>query len=190
MEIDVFDKSFKLFAEQRQWEKLFTYVVSYVLGKPAGIMAVALSLFMCSLIFFALASERRRKKVLKCTGLVCYMVVLLLVFIFNREQGTRDLRLGLESWTLEGGFHESVVILTILDFVLFFIYGMLIRWQHKWHAHWLSSFCIIVLSGIFIEALQYIMARGAASTEDFLAYLLGGMFGVAFAHLFMKNRYR
>lgn len=189
MEIAVFDKSFKLFAEQRQWSKLFSYVIS-VLGKPSGIMTFALIFCTLGMIFFSMVLEGRKKKVFKRAGLVCYMVVLLLIFIFNREQGTRDLRLGLESWTLEGGFHESVVILTILDFVLFFIYGMLIRWQHKWHAHWLSSFCIIVLSGIFIEVLQYIMARGTASTEDFLAYLLGGMLGVAFAHLFMKNRYR
>lgn len=189
MEIDIFDKSFKLFVEQRQWNKLFAYVISYILGKPAGIMAAALFFCVFALCFFAMAAKGRRKRLLKRSALICYVIVLLLAFIFNRDQGIRDLRLSLEAWTLEGGFHESVVILTLVDFIFFFLLGILLRWQHRWHAHWLSSFGIIALFGFSIELLQYIMARGAASTEDFLAYVLGGMLGVAFAHLFMRKRY-
>lgn len=191
MEIDILEREFKLLVEQRQWDKLFSFIFNYFLTKPAAILGIAVLLLCCSLIFLGMGFEGNKRKWMKRLALLSYIVVILLFAIFNRDAGVRMLRFMPDAWTAgESGFHESNIIISVIDFLYFIPLGMLLRWQHRYHAHWLSSFGFVAAAGFAVEFLQYIKERGVASVGDFAAYLLGGMTGVALGHLVMKNRYR
>ena len=191
MELDILGRDFKLLVEQRQWDKLLSFILNYVLTKPAAIFAVAMIFVCCGMIFWGMGSEGREKKVFKRLALCNYILVLMLLSVLNRDVGTREVRIFLDAWIAEtGAFHESNVIIALIDFLYFIPYGMLLRWQRRWHAHWLMSLGIVVFTGFLIELFQFVFARGVSSLEDFAAYTFGGMAGVALGHLIIKSRYR
>lgn len=191
MGIDIWGREFRLLVEQRQWDKLFSFIFNYFLTKPAAILGIAVLILCCSLIFFGMGFEGKKRKWMKRLALISYIAVTLLFSIFNRDEGVRALRLMPDAWTAgTSGFHESNIIIAIIDFLYFIPLGMLVRWQHRYHVHWLSSLAFVAAAGFTVEFLQYVMARGVASVGDFAAYVLGGMAGVALEHLFRKNRYR
>lgn len=191
MEWDILGWDFKLLVEQRQWDKLFSFILNYVLTKPAAIFAVSIFFVCCGMVFFGMGSEGKKRKVFKRLALCSYIFVLLLLSVLNRDSGTREVRIFFDAWIAgANAFHESNVIIALIDFFYFVPYGMLLRWQRRWHAHWLMSLGIVSLSGFLIEFFQFVFARGVSSLEDFAAYTLGGMAGVALGHLIVKSRYR
>lgn len=190
MDFDLFDRSFKFFTDERQWNKFIDFIDEYFLSRPAAIIALICLITMPVLILIALKSDEKRRNKLKLTVLVDYIFIILLLSVFNRDGGTRELRLYYDSWTAGNtNYHESNVILSLIDFFYFVPYGMLIRWQYKDQAHWLQSLCIVGMTGLAIELLQYVSARGVASIGDLTAYIAGGMVGVAVMHLFRRKRH-
>lgn len=168
-----------------QWRKLLDFIQNYFLSRPCTILAIILLITSFVLTIKSIKDKSRKKQAL---ALICYIGVVIIFSIVNRDVGTaRELRLYFDPWRLENGsgFHESNMLISVIDCLYFIPIGFLFR-LNKWHS-FILSFVFVLVFGFSIELFQYILIRGVASLSDFVSYVIGGLIGILLAQLMNKS---
>ncbi len=111
--------------------------------------------------------------------ILVYLAFILQYSVFSSTGELRGIRLTITPWFLkDSGFHESVILIAFVNMCLYIPYGyMLLSRIHKKYKY-IVGCCIIVLSSVIMEALQYIFSTGITSLEDSIANITGGILGV------------
>lgn len=184
MDFMLLGREFFFLSSDKQWDKLGKIFTEYIFDNVYNQVAVFLLLIMLSTIFFALASGNKKRRILKQTALFIYGIVLVILFILGRKSGSRGLRGFNYTWYFnDQGFHEGNIFITIINFVCFIPYGILLRWQRK-RSHWAQMISIVCITSILIEILQFVLKRGDLAIQDIIAYIIGGIFGVIICNMF------
>lgn len=168
-----------------QWRKLLDFIQNYFLSRPCTILAIILLITSFILTIKSIKDKSKKKQVI---ALICYIGLVIIFSIVNRDVGTaRELRLYFDPWLLENGtgFHESNVLISIIDCLYFIPIGFLLR-LNKWHSL-ILSFVFVLIFGFSIELFQYILIRGVASISDFTSYIVGGLIGILLAQLINRS---
>lgn len=168
-----------------QWNKLMDFIQNYFLNRPCTILAIGLFILF---FVFTVQTIKYRSKNKQITALICYIGVVIIFSIVNRDVGAnRELRLYFDPWLLENGtgFHESNVLISIIDCLYFIPIGFLLR-LNKWQSL-ILSFVFVFIFGFSLELLQYILNRGVASISDFVSYIFGGLLGIVLAQLINRS---
>lgn len=141
---------------------------------------IVLVLVWLGVLLYAKACKKRQLfyRILRMSvGL--YWVLIFCLSVANRQPSVRSLHLVPEAWLAgESGFHESNVILSMINFCYYIPYGMLLAGQGKERKHYLRAVWLSAVTSIMMEALQYCTARETASTADVLANVAGGAAGM------------
>ena len=180
MIIEIFGREFLLLVNIEQWEKLWNLIKMYF-SKPAT--AIFVISVIAGLLFFRKAFENKdMEKACQYKAILwsLFIIVILCLSIFNRNTGNvRELRLLFDPWfSGKNSFHESTVFISLIDCLYFIPYGAIVYWQ-EWNSYgFLISETIVFITGLMIEALQYLLIRGVASIEDVSAYFIGGTIGI------------
>ena len=164
-----------------QWKKLVEFIQSYFLTRPFTILAIILLIIS---FIFTIKSIKDKSKNKQVAAFICYVGVMVIFSIVNRDVGpARVLRLYFDPWLLESGsgFHESNVLISVIDCLYFIPVGFLLRLNKRYSL--ILSFVFSFVFGFSIELLQYILIRGVASISDFVSYVIGGLIGIMFAQL-------
>ena len=188
MEIEIFGRKFCLLVNEMQYAKL-RYMLFLYFNKPTIILVL---ICVVSSIIWVLRARKAEEncKIYKRKALISYVVLILALTVLNRESGScRELRLIYDPWFFgEGLYHESTIIITIFDCILFVPFGMLYRWLAGRTSRYISFVTVIVLAGFMVEFFQYILARGVSSIEDFTAFIVGG--GIGFVLIDLLERFQ
>lgn len=191
MHIYIWGRCFSFLGEKAQWEKLLG-MINYYFYRPTTVVAMFVLLIgVICIIQGHLRSKTEDKHALvyKKAALISYIFIILLFSVLNRDRGEeRVLRLMLDPWVASNTtFHESNVLTAVINAGYFIPFGALLRWQNQGRLR-AGLFAIILISGVSIEFLQFIFVRGVASTEDVVAYIVGGVIGVLFDGLFIGKK--
>lgn len=187
MKINIFGRDFMILAEDRQWNKLKDFIIQYFVENPAVQIAVILMLFVLAISIFAFFSEGRKKDILKRTALVMYVLILIILFILCRERKEQKIRFfGVKWYLTEKGFHEGNVLISMINFIIFIPYGMLLKWQVR-RSHWIQMFEIVISTSVLIEIIQFVSGRGNMAIQDIISYSLAGLLGVMVCNKMQKR---
>ena len=191
MDIPVFDRIFSFFSEARQREKLLVLLRQYFFENPVAITAVILG---CVSLIISLFTGRMREKNRWRADWAClfgYFAALILLLVFSRY------------WQ---GFHETNVLITVVNALVFIPFGSLLR---KASESWMPELRkklgfaagltaallrlpIVLAAGVAIEGMQYVFARGNSALLDVIAYSAGSILGMLFMGIWLliKGSYR
>lgn len=167
-----------------QWEKLIYFVENYFLTKPFTVIGI---LLFISTIVLSIKGNKQKSIQSYKMALVCYLGVVLVFSVLNRDTGSsRELRLYFDSWLLENGsgFHESNILISIIDCLYFIPIGFLVFLNRKDNIFLCLLF--VGLLGFSIELIQYVLIRGVASISDFISYCVGGVLGMILVRFIHK----
>lgn len=182
-EFTVFDHTFSFLTEERQWIKLQNYLNQYLFDNRWGKYAVMI-LAACMLLFlFSIALRGKAKKAANYLLLLIYMAALILLFIVGRDH-VRGIRLfNTANYLTEGGFHETRVLISLINCLLFVPFGICLR-KASGKGHAFSNVLLVLFMAFGLEIAQYIFARGYTALEDVLVYVIGGFAGLLIASPF------
>ena len=185
MKIGIFDRVFYLFTEERQKQKLIDFINDYFLSGPA-LLIIGIVLVIYFLVWvYAIRNRRiRLKKFLNNASYwLCFFLILQLS-VLNRKSGTREIRITPEPWFIGStAFHESNVLLAVIDFCYYVPYGFLTIRIFRGKHMFMKTFGIILMTSLGMEILQYVFAKGVSSSGDVIANTLGGLFGAGVYYL-------
>lgn len=173
----------------RQWLKLMSFLKQYLLKPTSGI--AILFLIDCLLCLYMMLNCKRYRELLQKAALMNYCGVILSLSVFNRENGTaREIRLYFDPWIISVSgfrFHESNILIFLLDCIYFIPFGLLVGLQSIRAYRCAVSMCLILLIGIGVETLQFVFGRGVSSIGDITAYFIGGVIGFSIATRLVKK---
>lgn len=142
-----------------------------------------------AIILSAINDRRVRKEkapfsVLAITGLIMYIVVLLFITFWSREDGSSkgiDLEL-LSTW----GINMRNNAYVIENILLFIPYGFFCAWVFKAARKVFSCTVIGVVTSLGIEWLQLITGRGFFQIDDVVTNTIGALLGCLLLRILMK----
>ena len=172
MVFNLFGRSFAFFSEARQWEKALA-LFGRALLSPFSLAALIL-LILCLKSAAGTGARRGRERLLPA-----YLFFLLSLYVLSRPAGAvGDFRFSF-GYVLEGsgGFHETRVLLALLDFLLFLpLGGLLVRAGRGWGRYRASLLALTF--GFLLEVLQFALGRGIGCVDHWLIFGSGGIAGV------------
>lgn len=182
MSFDTINRKFFFFSNVEQWNKFKRFVIAYFTG-PKMIL-VMITLILCFVFIFAALKRKKvpqKYRLFKLLALACYFLTILILSVFSRNFGTvRELRITFDPWFAgDNSFHESNILISLINCLYFIPFGILLRWQNKKRFFILITFLIIILTSLFVEGLQYLLMCGVASISDAVSYIIGGIIGAA-----------
>ncbi len=182
-------RSFSFFAEPRQWYKLLLLTREYLLCWPVllcfGLLAAAAFVYRRA----AKKGATNWQEGLRAWFPLLYLLFILSLSLFNRSSGPAGNFHFAFDYVLAGGgaYHESRVLLALLDGLYYIPFGMLLRWHRgRWTLY--QAAVLVLSSGFLVEALQAVTGRGTGSVEHWLMYTLGGWFGMALMAALRRRR--
>lgn len=190
MDFDFFGRTFSFFSRPGQWDKFVGMLKDYLL-KPAVIAAFVLILAWICLYVYA---RKARKSVLsdrlRRLSPLIYLVLILSLTIFNREFGGAPGEFHLLPdfvFEAEHKFHETRILLAIVDFLYYIPYGALIKWSNPRFKTY-QAILIVVATGFAAEFLQFLLATGVGTVEQWLMDSLGGILGIVLMKFIQKRK--
>lgn len=122
-----------------------------------------------------LEKNRAQARVLPCSILWGYLVMLLTITFLSRESGTSGV-VDLELFsTLKINTRNSAY--AIENVLLFIPYGVLVPWVLKRMRHLWKCAALGALNSLAIESMQLFTGRGCFQVDDILANLIGSVLG-------------
>jgi hypothetical protein len=146
-----------------------TKIVNGLIANPAVVFAMALALFCAGCTFFGMAYHGKTGRTWRKLAFTAYFLMLLLLSVTISAYGI------------------STLFRALAGFLCLIPFGILVRWQHRIHAHWRSSFLIVVIVGLILVILPVLLGTGRLGFVDLVAYVAGGIFGVACGHSFINR---
>ncbi len=174
MEFELFERTFKLLVEEKQWDKLRNIVEIYMLKNIYFWIAV-LILVIC--IYFQ-AKIPKINSDFPCGYVtsVLYALFLLTIFVFCRKEGKYGIRkFSISYYITKTGFHEGNILIALFNVVMFIPMGVMLGRQLKNRRH--IMFFFYLFCGAGIEWTQYLLSKGNFAIADICMYILGETIG-------------
>lgn len=179
MKFEIFGRKFEFFSSLRQWEKLKALCAEYILH-PAVICAVGL-LFLYFILYFYMRAKHKSALLekIRLFAPVLYLFCIIALSLLNRTPGTRGDFHFFFDFIFAGTtyFHETRVLMAILDFLYYIPYGFLLRWSNP-HIRAYGAVGLASLTAFAIEILQWLFALGVGTAEHWLICTFGAVIGV------------
>ncbi len=191
MELELFNRKFEFFTDNRQWKKLIDFLqVHFDLSGAFGIFLCILTIYIIFILFSILSHKNNIKKILLQCGVIIYLGFILQYSVFSNNSDLRGIRLTITPWFVkQSGFHESVILVSFINMLLYLPYGYMLPSRMQIKHRFLVSFGLIALTAFVMEWLQYVFATGITSLEDGMANTIGGLIGIVLYAIIncMKN---
>lgn len=105
-----------------------------------------------------LKKKEHSRNILKKISPIVYLLFILSITVFNRSSRVRELRISLDAWFAgDAAFHESNVITSLLNMVLYIPYGFLYKWGNYREPNIMSIG--IALADAWERLLRYCVAK-------------------------------
>ncbi|MDO4617112.1 MAG: VanZ family protein [Lachnospiraceae bacterium] len=179
-EFTIFDRPFQFLATDDQWTKLENYLDQYLFSNVYGQYALLLLLIITAGFLLSLILRGYLKKTLNIVLFLSYSIVLILLFIAGRDTAQGFRIFTLSDYLTDTGFHETRVLISLLNAVFFAPFGVFLR-KASGKGHAIVNIFVVVMAAGGIEIAQYVFSRGYTALEDVLMYVLGGFAGLIIA---------
>lgn len=165
----------------------FVFLMKDHLLKPAVIVAGVLILAWIGLyIYSRKAGKTTFSMWLQKLSPLVWLFLILALTIFNREAAAQGQLYLLPNYLFASG-SKTRLLFAFFDILYYIPYGMLIKWCNpKFKAY--HAILIVVGTALLVEILQYLLARGVGSTEQWLMDCIGGLIGIALCISIQKKK--
>lgn len=144
---------------------------------PYGVMAGA----VMGLILNGMNARRERKgkDAFPMSGLMAfslYLMIILVITFFSREDGTRTRQLDLELFST-WGINTRNNAYVVENVLLFIPYGFVCPWAFPWLRGFFRNALAAFATSLGVETIQLITGRGYFQIDDILTNVLGAVIG-------------
>ncbi|MCI6997550.1 MAG: VanZ family protein [Eubacterium sp.] len=199
MKFDLFGREFYFLENEYQWQKVAVFFETHFYYSYFNILLLAVILIYCgALLITILRKNIEWKQNLKQKFIWIYLFFVLMFSVFNHSNVDREIRMELDEWLVaDFGFHESVILMALINAILYLPIGYMIqcrikeRNKSKAIVYCFCNVLFILVYSLGMEVLQYVFNKGVTSLTDILANLIGGLIGIILAavnHGFSLNR--
>ncbi len=179
----IFNRPFEFLTSEDQWVKLYNYMNQYFFSNVWGQYAVLVLMAVLAGFLLALVLHGTAKKAVNILTLLAYCGALALLFLVSRETARGFRMFALSDYLTDTGFHETRILIEILNGLFFIPFGILLR-KASGKGHAILNVLLVVLAAGGIEVAQYAFSRGYTAVDDAAVYIVGGFLGLILASPF------